>query len=116
MSKGFGGTLPAGATFPGGTILQGGPLNVRASRIIYIEGDDGTMTIDTIPGMTRNDIMQAAIIITDMGRILKDRSGVIGGSVSSFDLVKQSPRKKEKEKKKSIYRSIFDPTDIQAEL
>jgi len=91
------------------------PFGVRASRIIYIEGDDGTITIDTIPGMTRNDIYQASIIITDTGRVLKDRSGVVGGTMPSFDLVKGAKQPKEK-KKKPIYRSIFDPTDIQADL
>lgn len=88
---------------------------VRASRIIWIEGDDGSMTIDTIPGMTRQDIFQAAIIITDKGRILKDRSGPNNRIIPSFDLVRDAkPPKVSKEKAK--YRSIYDPSDIQDDL
>jgi hypothetical protein len=89
-----------------------GPAGVRVSRIIYIEGDDGTITIDKIPGMTQQDIFQAAVIITDTGRILKNRTGHSNTTLPSFDLVKDAPPKKPRvSKTKSKYRSIFDPTE-----
>lgn len=99
-----------------GSPLIGPPCGGRVSRIIYIEDDDGTMTIDTIPGMTRQDIFQAALIITDKGRILKNRHGHATGTIPSFDLVKNAPPPtKPKTKTKTKYRSIFDPTDIQTD-
>jgi hypothetical protein len=81
----------------------------RVSKIIWIEDDDdGTISLDTIPGMTRQDIFQASLIMTDKGRILKNRTGPANQVIPSFELVKQSvnpPGKKTKTK----YRSIFDP-------
>jgi len=87
----------------------------RVSKIIWIEDDDGTASLEAIRGVTQQDLWQASIIITDKGRILKNRSGRCDQIIPSFDLVKQSidpPVKKTKTK----YRSIFDPTDMKAEL
>lgn len=93
----------------------------RVSRIIWVEDDDGSVSLESIPGVTKQEIFQASIIITDKGRILKHRSGrpwTINQSVPSFDLVKQAdkPLNIPAKKTKTKYRSIYDPMDVQADL
>lgn len=93
-----------------------GPTCVRATRILYIEGDDGTVTLENIPGISQQDKWLASLIVTDKGRVLKDRSGIQGGTIPSFDLVKNTPEPKKKTTKtKPVYRSIFDPIEISDE-
>lgn len=89
----------------------------RVSKIIWIEDDDGTISVNSvgIPGVSQQDLWQASIIITDKGRILKNRSGLTNQIIPSFDLVKQAVNPPG-EKTKTKYRSIFDPSDVKSEL
>jgi hypothetical protein len=54
--------------------------------------------------------MRAEFIITDRGRILKDRNGAAPRQVDTFDLVRSeiAGRIKPKKKLRTKYRSIFD--------
>jgi len=69
-------------------------------------------------GLHNRIYFRLPIVITDKGRILKNRSGPDSKVIPSFDLVKQDMPVKNKLKStsKSKYRSIFDPMDVQAEL
>lgn len=79
----------------------------KVSKIIWIEEDDGTISLNSIPGITQREIFQATFIITDKGRILKSRFVPTNQIVPSFDLVKEAVKPPVKTSK-TIYRSIYD--------
>lgn len=102
-----------------------------AENIIWIRNDDGLIDINDIDDVgngeiPHRDIMRAAVIITDKGRVLKNRYGSLD-TVKSFDLIDQEQRQEMIDtintintintiKKQPKHRSIFDDVEIQADL
>ena len=84
---------------------------MKITNIIWIEDDDGVTDLHSI--LSTKEVFQAGLIITDKGRVLKNRFGPIS-DISSFDLVKGAEPNPSKTRLK--YRSIYDPSDIQDEL
>lgn len=81
---------------------------VRVRRILLVENDDGRTPLEQLPGVTHQDILRADLVITDAGRIIKDRADV-PRQVDSYELVQQAVAGKVKGKKcRARYRSIFD--------
>jgi hypothetical protein len=86
------------------------------TKILYIENDDGQCEIESYSDLDRfgvvtaNDIFESHIVITDRGRIFKNRYGNTS-PVNSFDLVV-----KPKSTRQSKYRSIFEEDNVQQEF
>lgn len=84
------------------------------TKILYIENDDGQCEIESYSDLDRfgvvtaNDIFESHIVITDRGRIFKNRYGNTS-PVNSFDLVVKPIQK-------SKYRSIFQEDDAEQEF
>lgn len=84
------------------------------TKILYIENDDGQCEIESYSDLDRfgvvtaNDIFESHIVITDRGRIFKNRYGNTS-LVNSFDLVVKPIQK-------SKYRSIFQEDDAEQEF
>lgn len=77
-------------------------------RVLWIEGDDGNLILENIPGIRHEDIMKADLIITDKGRIIKDRYDT-ARMVKTYDLVTSiPPNQKPAKKTKTKYRSIYE--------
>jgi hypothetical protein len=93
---------------------------MKMTKIIWIQDDDGSVDLDSI-GVSVKDIMMADMVITDKGRMLKNRNSP-SYEVSSFDLVKDAkplelePTKIKSKKTILKYRSIYDPSDIKDDL
>jgi hypothetical protein len=87
---------------------------LKTTKIIWIEEEDDE-ELSSLASISFKEAAEASFIITNKGRILKDRNGLIvnTASIPSFELVKQTGKIKENTRLSTKrFRLIDDPIDI----